>query len=141
MLSHNFSQKTNIGFLSWKFTTSRLIQKESLSSFCKKKILFCTNLKVGNFQGRNPTFVLWEQLWLDSVVSRLTDLYHSFSLTRFPLTCFETKKFWCLFPKYKDATEFYKKLPPMVLTKGQLISKQNCRAITFPKKQMLDFYF
>ena len=26
-------------------------------------------------------------------------------------------------------------------TKGQLISKQNCRAITSPKKQTLDFYF
>ena len=25
--------------------------------------------------------------------------------------------------------------------KGQLISKQNCRAITSPKKQTLDFYF
>ena len=26
-------------------------------------------------------------------------------------------------------------------TKGQLISKQNCPAITSPKKQTLDFYF
>ena len=25
--------------------------------------------------------------------------------------------------------------------KGQLISKQNCRAINSPKKQTLDFYF
>ena len=29
-------KKTNVGFLPWMFTTSRLIQKESLSSFCKK---------------------------------------------------------------------------------------------------------
>ena len=35
--SHNFSQKTNVGFLcTSKFTTSRLIQKESLSSFLQE---------------------------------------------------------------------------------------------------------
>ena len=34
--SHNFSRKMNVGFLISKFTTSRLIQRESLSSFCKK---------------------------------------------------------------------------------------------------------
>ena len=28
-----------------------------------------------------------------------------------------------------------------IFAKGQLISKQNCRAITSPKKQTLDFYF
>ena len=34
--SHNFSRKMNVGFLISKFTTSRLIQKEILSSFFKK---------------------------------------------------------------------------------------------------------
>ena len=34
-----------------------------------------------------------------------------------------------------------KKLRRKILSKGQLISKQNCQAITSSKKQTLDFYF
>ena len=47
-----------------------------------------------------------------------------------------------------DIMRFGILLPKLFLTtvrkncsKGQLISKQNCRAITSPTKQMLDFYF
>ena len=38
------------------------------------RLSFCINLEVVNFQGRNPTFVFWEKLWLDNLVSTLTDL-------------------------------------------------------------------
>ena len=85
MSSHNFSQKTNVGFLTSKFTTSRLIQKESLSSFCKKIDSLLYYLEVVNFQGRNPTFVFWEKLWLDNLVLRLTDLYRQPCINTVPL--------------------------------------------------------
>ena len=46
------SKIPTIGFLPWKFTTSRLVQN-SLSS-CKQNILsFCVTLEVVNFQSRN----------------------------------------------------------------------------------------
>ena len=46
-----------------------MLQKED-------RLSFCINLEVVNLQDRNPTFVFWEKLWLDNLVSRLTDLYH-----------------------------------------------------------------
>ena len=42
--------------------------------FLQEDRLFCTNLEVVNFQGRNPMFVFLEKLWLDNFVSRLIDL-------------------------------------------------------------------
>ena len=33
------------------------------------------NLELVNLEIKNPTFVFWEKLWLDNLVSRLTDLY------------------------------------------------------------------
>ena len=61
----------NVGFLLWKF----LLQGESIFLEKEDKLSFCINLEVLNFQGRNPTFVFWEKLWLDNFVVRLTDLY------------------------------------------------------------------
>ena len=41
--------------------------------------MFIRYLRVVKLQGRNPMFVFWEKLWLDNLVSRLTDLYQSTS--------------------------------------------------------------
>ena len=39
------------------------------------RLSFCINLEVVNLEIKNPTFVFWEKLWLNNLVSRLTDLY------------------------------------------------------------------
>ena len=49
------------------FKVSTKVQKED-------RLSFCINLDVVNFQGRNPKFIVWEKLWLDKLVLRLTDL-------------------------------------------------------------------
>ena len=38
------------------------------------RLSFYINLEVVNLEIKNPTFVFWEKLWLDNLVSRLTDL-------------------------------------------------------------------
>ena len=41
------------------------------------RLSFCINLEVVELEIKYPTFVFWEKLWLDNLVSRLTDLYQN----------------------------------------------------------------
>ena len=49
-------------------------KRESIFLQKEDRLSFCINLEVVNFLGRNCTFVFWEKLWLNNLVSRLTDL-------------------------------------------------------------------
>ena len=54
-------------------------KRESIFLQKEDRLSFCINLEVVNFQGRNPMFVFLEKLWLNILVSRLTDLQKRFS--------------------------------------------------------------
>ena len=45
--------KIFLGFLPWKFTTSMLVQTESIFLQTEHRLSFCVNLEVVNFQDKN----------------------------------------------------------------------------------------
>ena len=64
-VSSKIPMKIFLRFMPWKFTTSRLKQKESLCSVCKKIDSVFTNLEVVNFQAEFQvmfSLVFWMKL-------------------------------------------------------------------------------